>query len=66
MDAFSGYNQIGMDPDDQEKISFVIGARDLLLSCDALWAQERRSHLLEAGKQDVPEENRSIHGGVYR
>ena len=23
MDAFSGYNQIGMDPDDQEKTSFV-------------------------------------------
>ena len=25
MDAFSGYNQISMDPDDQEKTSFVIG-----------------------------------------
>ena len=25
MDAFSGYNQINMDPDDQEKISFVTG-----------------------------------------
>ena len=25
MDAFSGYNQISMDPDDQEKISFVTG-----------------------------------------
>ena len=24
MDAFSGYNQISMDPDDQEKTSFVI------------------------------------------
>ena len=25
MDAFSGYNQIGMDPNDQEKTSFVTG-----------------------------------------
>ena len=25
MDAFSGYNQISMDPNDQEKTSFVIG-----------------------------------------
>ena len=25
MDAFSGYNQISMDPDDQEKTSFVMG-----------------------------------------
>ena len=25
MDAFSGYNEISMDPDDQEKTSFVIG-----------------------------------------
>ena len=25
MDAFSGYNQIRMDPNDQEKTSFVIG-----------------------------------------
>ena len=25
MDAFSGYNQISMDPDDQEKTSFVLG-----------------------------------------
>ena len=25
IDAFSGYNQIGMDPSDQEKISFVTG-----------------------------------------
>ena len=24
MDAFSGYNQINIDPDDQEKTSFVI------------------------------------------
>ena len=25
MDAFSGYNQINMDPDDQEKTSFITG-----------------------------------------
>ena len=40
--------------------------RDLLLSSDALLAKERRSYLLEVGEQDVPEADRSIHGGVYR
>ena len=47
MDAFSDYNQISMDPDDQD------GAKDLLLSSDALWAKERRSYLPEVGEQDV-------------
>ena len=28
MDAFSGYNQISMDPDDQEKTSFVTAQRN--------------------------------------
>ena len=66
MDAFSCYNQISMDPDDQEKTSFVTGARDLLLLSNALWAKKRKSHLLEVGEQDVPKADRGIHGGVYR
>ena len=63
MDAFSGYNQISMDPDDQ-----VVrhGAGNLLLSCDAFWTQERRSYLPEVGKQNVPEADRNNHGGVHR
>ena len=39
---------------------------NLLLSCDAFWAQERRSYLSEAGEQDVPEADRNDHGGVHR
>ena len=39
MDAFSGYNQINMDPSDQEKTSFV---GNLLLSRNALRAKECR------------------------
>ena len=54
-----------MDPDDQEKTSFVIGQGTYCYR-DALWAQECMSYLLEAGKQDVLEENRNGHGGVYR
>ena len=66
MDAFSGYNQINIDPNDQEKTSFVTGARNLLLSGNALRTEECRSHLLKVGKQDVPEANWSIYGGIYR
>ena len=37
-----------------------------MLSSDALWAKEHRSHLLEVGEQDVSKADRGIHGGVYR
>ena len=42
------------------------GARDLLLSGNALWTKKRMSYLPEIGEQDVPEINRDIHGGIYR
>ena len=37
-----------------------------MLSSDALRAEERRSHLPKVGEQDIPKENRSIYGGIYR
>ena len=66
MDAFSGYNRVNMDPNNQEKTSFFYWARNLLLSGDALRTEERRSHLSKVGEQDVPEANWSIYGGIYR
>ena len=64
MDTFSGYNQISMDPDDQEKTSFIHKARNLLLSSNAVWAQECRSYLSEVSESDVPETDRH-NNGVY-
>ena len=66
MDAFSGYNQISMDPDDQEKTSFVIAQGTYSLSGDAIRTQECRSHLSEVGEQDVPEVDRHNYGGIHR
>ena len=45
MDAFSEYNQILMDEDDQEKSSFVTSQGVVLLQSYALWTEECRSHL---------------------
>ena len=40
-------------------------AGNLLLSCDAVWAQERRSYLSEAGELDVPKAYKHNYGGVH-
>ena len=55
-----------MDPDDQEKTSFVKAQGTYCYRYDAIWAQERRSYLSKAGEQDVPEAYRNDHGGVHR
>ena len=61
MDAFSGYNQISMDP----REDFICHwSGNILLSSDALWIEERRSHLPKVGEQDVPETKWSIYGNI--
>ena len=40
--------------------------REPILLCNAFRAQERRSYLSAAGKQNVPEANRNDHGGEHR
>ena len=50
MDAFSGYNQILMDEDDQEKSSFVTSQGVVPLQSYTLWTKERRSHLPKIGE----------------
>ena len=57
IDAFSGYNQISMDPSDQEKTSFVIGQGTYYYRVMPLRTKERRSHLPKVGEQDVPKAN---------
>jgi len=52
MDAFSGYNQILMHPDDQEKTAFITEKGDLLLQGHALRPKERRCNLPKVGQQD--------------
>ena len=65
MDAFSGYNQISMDPVPREDL-IRHWARDLLLLGNALWTKKCRSYLPEVGEQDVLETSRDIYGGIYR
>ena len=53
MDAFSGYNQIRMKEEDQEKTSFVTSLGTFLLQGDAIWTKERGGYISEVNKQDV-------------
>ena len=50
MDAFSGYNQINMDPDDQEKTSFVTGQGTYCYRVMPFGLKKRRSYLPEVGE----------------
>ena len=40
-------------------------AGNLLLSGDAVWTQERKSHLPEIGKPEVPEVDRRNYRGIH-
>ena len=66
MDAFSGYNQISMDPDNQEKTSFVTEKGTYCYRVMPFGLKNAGANLPEAGEQDVPETNRDIYGGIYR
>ena len=65
MDAFSCYNQISMDLDDQEKTSFAI-AQGTYCYRVMPFGLKKRSYLSEAGEPDVPEADRHNYGGVHR
>ncbi|KAL5844861.1 hypothetical protein ACOSQ4_010819 [Xanthoceras sorbifolium] len=66
IDTFSGYNQILMHPDDQEKTSFITERVIFLLQSDALWPQKRRGNLPKVSQQDVRQYARTDHGGLHR
>ena len=61
MDAFSSYNQISMDPDDQEKTSFVTRQGTYYYQVMPFGLKKLMSYLPEVGEQDVPEANRDIY-----
>ncbi|CAA7029198.1 unnamed protein product [Microthlaspi erraticum] len=48
MDAFSGYNQIFMHPDDREKTAFITDCYKVMP-----WPEERRRHLSTISEQNV-------------
>ena len=52
MDVFSGYNQIQMVEEDQEKTAFVT-SQGLYCYRVALWIKECRGHVPKIGKPDV-------------
>ncbi|XP_013624528.1 PREDICTED: uncharacterized protein LOC106330634 [Brassica oleracea var. oleracea] len=53
VDAFTGYNQIMMNPDDREKNCIYYRSRNLLLQGDALRPQKRRRNLSTTRKPDI-------------
>ena len=53
MDTFSGYNQIKMAEEDQEKTAFITSQGLLLLQGNAFWAEKCRSNLSEVSEQNV-------------
>ena len=53
LDAFSGYNQIKMAEEDQEKTVFVMSQGLYYYKVNALRTEERKSNLLEVSKQNV-------------
>ena len=53
MDAFSGYNQIQMHEDDQEKTSFITSQGLFCYKGDAIWPKKCRRNVSEAYEQDV-------------
>ncbi|XP_015943915.1 uncharacterized protein LOC107469038 [Arachis duranensis] len=53
MDAYSGYNQILMHQPDEEKTAFKMQGGNILLQGDAVWAEERGSHVPKADEQDI-------------
>ena len=64
MDAFSGYNQIKLSPEDREKTSFITHRGVYCYKGHAFWPYQRRSHLPEDDEQDLLWSARSEHGGV--
>ena len=63
MDAFSGYNQIKLDEEDQEKTAFIT-SQGLYCSIAFFWTKECRSYLSKIGEQDVQQTNWQKHGSV--
>ena len=53
MDAFSGYNQIKMAKEDQEKTAFITSQGLYCYKVMPFWVEECRGYVLEVGEQNV-------------
>ena len=65
MDAFSGYNQISMDPNDQEKTSFVT-AQGTYCYRVMPFGLKNAGATYKISEPDVPEADRCNNGGIHR
>ena len=66
MDAFSGYNQINMDPNDQEKTSFVTGQGTYCYRVMPFGLKNARATYQTLVNKMFQKQNWSIYGGIYR
>ena len=66
MDASSGFQQIQMEPSDQEDTAFMTPHMYILLHCNALWFEKCRCNLSEASKYDVQRPIGRYYGSIHR
>ncbi|KAJ9544850.1 hypothetical protein OSB04_024557 [Centaurea solstitialis] len=66
MDAYSGYNQISMHMDDQEKTAFMTDKGIYCYKSDAFWSQEHWINISKTREHDVQGTPRSHNGSLYR
>ena len=66
MDAFSGYNQISMDPNDQEKTSFVTAQETYCYRVMPFGLKNAGATYQRLVEPDVPEVDRCNNGGIHR
>ena len=66
MDAFSGYDQISMDPSDKEKTSFVTGQGTYCYRVMRFGPKNAGATYQRLVNKMFQKTNRSIYGGIYR
>ncbi|GAA0171154.1 hypothetical protein LIER_41092 [Lithospermum erythrorhizon] len=66
LDASSGYHQILLNDDDQEKNGFHNGVMSLLLESDAVRIDECRGYLSEGGESSVQGTDKKKYGDIRR
>jgi hypothetical protein len=62
MDASSGFQQIQMEPSDQEDTTFMTPTG---IYCYAFWTKKCRCHLPKTRKYDVQRPTWEYYGGLY-
>ena len=65
IDAYSGYHQIKMAPEDFASVAFIAAGKTYCYTYDALWAQERWGHLSENGQHRLQRPAGPKFGGLH-